>query len=320
MKLLDILLDPDWDEPFFKVLARNDTGEAPGHQGGMVIPKKLRKYFPRLTGTTDAQHPTIEEHINAYLYEHNNLRGKADVRYQIQTWGGTRTPESRITDNLGPIRRMARGDDLIVIQRLKDSLNRYRFILIHCNTREYNYLRNNFVHGRRWGVLFEEPMTDQDLDEAENELSTREASPLLLFDEEPDYTVTKSRRVARSYAFTNQVKEIYNYTCCFCNTSLKTTNDLLELDAAHIVPRSKNGVDDARNGIALCKRHHWAFDKGLILISENREIIIPEPILSIPENEVLTELNGREITEANEMHLRAANQAFTWHREFWTNE
>ena len=319
MNLLSFLKNSEWDEPFFKVLASNDTGEAPGNQGGMVVPKTLRQFFPRLAGGTDAEHPTVDAHINATLYEHNNFKSDSEVRYQIQTWGGTRPPESRLTGSLGPIRNIAVENDLLIIQRHKESLNSYRFILIHRNTSEYNYLMENIITDRRWGILFEQPMTEVELGEAENELTEREAEPLVLFDDEPDYITTTSKRVARSYVFTSQVKEIYNYTCCICNTSLKTPSNLFELDSAHIVPRAKNGADDARNGIALCKRHHWAFDKGLIIVNEEREIIIPESILAIPQNDILTELNGRVISEANIENLRASREAFAWHREYWLN-
>jgi hypothetical protein len=37
-----------YDKPVFKILARNDTGQTGGHQGGLVIPKSLVKYFPDL--------------------------------------------------------------------------------------------------------------------------------------------------------------------------------------------------------------------------------------------------------------------------------
>ena len=52
MSLQSILADPAWDAPFFKLLANNDTGAASGHQGGVVIPKELRPYFPSLNPKT----------------------------------------------------------------------------------------------------------------------------------------------------------------------------------------------------------------------------------------------------------------------------
>jgi putative restriction endonuclease len=41
--------DEDFDAPLFNVLAHNDTGQAVGHQGGIVIPKDLDPYFPQLS-------------------------------------------------------------------------------------------------------------------------------------------------------------------------------------------------------------------------------------------------------------------------------
>jgi putative restriction endonuclease len=43
-----------YDSPVYKVLAANDTSSAPGHQGGVVIPKKLWEYFPPLNQETSA--------------------------------------------------------------------------------------------------------------------------------------------------------------------------------------------------------------------------------------------------------------------------
>lgn len=75
--LLQFLNDPAWDAPFFKRLAHNDTGQASGHQGGVVVPKDLRVYFPALDeGLASANAPTVDRYL-------------------------TRSAESRLTDNLG---------------------------------------------------------------------------------------------------------------------------------------------------------------------------------------------------------------------------
>ena len=50
------------------------------------------------------------------------------------------------------------------------------------------------------------------------------------------------------------------------------------MEAAHIYPVEKNGTDDLRNGIALCKLHHWAFDGGLFSISDALRILIKADI------------------------------------------
>lgn len=116
MNLQNFLTDPKWDMPFFKKLPKNDTGDAPGHQGGLVVPKDLRIYFPKLIGDTTSDRPTIDHNIKALLYDGTKKVGCVGTRYQFQTWGGTRSPESRLTGNLGTIRNLAKADDIMVIQ------------------------------------------------------------------------------------------------------------------------------------------------------------------------------------------------------------
>ena len=38
----------------------------------------------------------------------------------------------------------------------------------------------------------------------------------------------------------------------------------------------KGGSDDVRNGIALCKLHHWAFDSGWFSLSDDHEILVKD--------------------------------------------
>lgn len=97
--------------------------------------------------------------------------------------------------------------------------------------------------------------------------------------------------------------------------SLKSPRGPVEIDAAHVVPRNRDGSDDIRNGIALCKRHHWAFDLGLFSINHERRVAIPSIVSNIPQNEVLSALDGNSIREASDLRLAASEEAFQWHRE-----
>ena len=61
MSFIEFLLDPEWDAPFFKRLAHNDTGAAKGHQGGLAFPKDLREFLPALDeGLTGETTPTVD--------------------------------------------------------------------------------------------------------------------------------------------------------------------------------------------------------------------------------------------------------------------
>jgi Predicted restriction endonuclease len=42
------------------------------------------------------------------------------------------------------------------------------------------------------------------------------------------------------------------------------------------IQSQRKGSDDLRNGVALCKRHHWAFDSGWISFTDNHDLIVAE--------------------------------------------
>jgi putative restriction endonuclease len=88
MALIALTPSSDWDLPFFKVLANNDTGAASGHQGGIVIPMELRPFFPGLSDATSPWNPTTDQRIDADLFVENRFLASVSTRYQYQTWGG----------------------------------------------------------------------------------------------------------------------------------------------------------------------------------------------------------------------------------------
>jgi putative restriction endonuclease len=76
--------------------------------------------------------------------------------------------------------------------------------------------------------------------------------------------------------FRERVVKAYRYHCAVCR--LKRT-ELLE--AAHILPDSTpQGVPSVRNGVALCKLHHAAFDYNIMGITPDRVIQIRDDVLA----------------------------------------
>lgn len=87
-------------------------------------------------------------------------------------------------------------------------------------------------------------------------------------------------RGAASARFRREVREAYRSTCIVCGLCLPTLDcdSNPGVDAAHILPWAQFDLDHVKNGICLCKLHHWAFDDGLIAISfdgENYVVRIP---------------------------------------------
>ena len=48
----------------------------------------------------------------------------------------------------------------------------------------------------------------------------------------------------------------------------------MNLEVAHIWPRSHQGLYLPSNGIALCRDMHCAFDKGMFTIDDNLKVIV----------------------------------------------
>lgn len=316
MPLICLIQSEEWDFPFFKKLAHNDTGAAKGNQAGVVIPKDLRIFFPRLSeAITSAQTPTTDQRIEADLFVENQFLGTVSARYQFQTWSGTRSAESRLTDQLSAIRDLATRGDILVLQRNASCLNRYRLTLVRQSSTDFRLIET-LAGNEKWGALGSAPpMTQVDLEDAITSESAREHLPFSMIDESAQITEIRSKKVARSIAFREIVCGLYTHTCAVCGTALKSPLGAVEVDAAHIVPRSRFGADDARNGIALCKRHHWAFDIGLFGINNAMEILVPKHVSAIPQNESLSKINGRSLLTPKNSLLAPHPEALEWHRQ-----
>ena len=90
----------------------------------------------------------------------------------------------------------------------------------------------------------------------------------------------------RSAGFRQAIMGLYNYTCAVCRLRIVTMDGESATDAAHILPLRISHSNDVRNGISLCKLHHWAFDKGLISLSETYQVFV-SPQFNVMPNAVL---------------------------------
>lgn len=71
--------------------------------------------------------------------------------------------------------------------------------------------------------------------------------------------------ILRNASFRRALLEIYDYQCCACGLRVRIPEIGFTLvDAAHLVPFSVSRDDRPKNGLCLCKNHHWAMDQRLI--------------------------------------------------------
>ena len=139
-------------------------------------------------------------------------------------------------------------------------------------------------------------------------------SKFLLQDRENTRLET-SVRVGRSAAFRNHVLCAYQSQCCVCSNSLLDLSGIFETEAAHIVPKRVSGADDVRNGLALCRQHHWAFDRGMFGINSEYRIMVPPLIRAIKENASLSAHNGNSIVCPGDSTLAPHPSALQWHAQ-----
>ena len=120
----------------------------------------------------------------------------------------------------------------------------------------------------------------------------------------------------RSAGFRKAIMRLYKYTCAVCRLCIITMDGESATEAAHIIPFKISQSDDVRNGISLCKLHHWAFDTGLISLNTTYRIVVSRLIVEQgPMEWRLTKLRGKSILLPEQDQLYPAQNALDWHRE-----
>lgn len=123
---------------------------------------------------------------------------------------------------------------------------------------------------------------------------------------------------ARDQGFRRIVVATYDHRCALCGVRIITPEGHTVVDAAHIIPWSKSRNDDIRNGMALCKLCHWAFDEGMMGISGDYKVILSRQIGANPNVPgVLLTLSGRGIIPPADRELWPAREYLAVHRREW---
>ena len=85
---------------------------------------------------------------------------------------------------------------------------------------------------------------------------------------------------------------------------------------AHIIGKDVLGTDDPRNGLALSRTAHWAFDHGLFTISREYELIVHKEAKAADHALFpILEANGKPILLPSEPLYRPHSEALEWHRK-----
>ncbi len=117
-----------------------------------------------------------------------------------------------------------------------------------------------------------DPNLQRDIARVRDEIVARLEEPFVLR-KGSRVSLSVAQRRVRDEAFREAVCSVYEHACCVCRLQIDAAEGKWEVQAAHIYPHRLGGVDDVRNGLALCRTHHWAFDEHVFTINNDHELI-----------------------------------------------
>lgn len=150
----------------------------------------------------------------------------------------------------------------------------------------------------------------------------RPATALQFDDEEATFSYEQERerverltsRVIRDRVFRRVVLRAYDERCAVTGLKLINGGGRAEVAAAHIRPVEHNGPDIINNGIALSGTAHWMFDRGLIGITDDLELVISRYVNDRDGAEGMINRTGRLIGPT--LGRDRPHPAFlAWHRK-----
>jgi putative restriction endonuclease len=121
-------------------------------------------------------------------------------------------------------------------------------------------------------------------------------------------------RAERDRAFRNVVLRAYDSRCAITGLKFINGGGRAEVDAAHIRPVEHGGPDIVHNGLALSGTAHWMFDRGLISLTDDLEILVSRQVNDIESVRGFINRNGR--ARPPQRATDGPHPAFLkWHRD-----
>ncbi|RYG94527.1 MAG: restriction endonuclease, partial [Alphaproteobacteria bacterium] len=135
-----------------------------------------------------------------------------------------------------------------------------------------------------------------------------------IFDEQRDRVLQLSSRIVRDRLFRRLILQAYDKRCAITGLKIINGGGRAEVDAAHIKPVEANGPDILTNGIALSGTAHWMFDRGLIGLSDDLDILVSRQANDADSIRGLINPTGRAIVPYRPFE-RPHPQFLHWHRQ-----
>ncbi|WP_224995708.1 HNH endonuclease [Cesiribacter sp. SM1] len=119
----------------------------------------------------------------------------------------------------------------------------------------------------------------------------------------------------RDGTFKKVIANIYSHTCAISGLRVEATQNISMIDGCHIKPWSISHDDTATNGIALCPNLHRAFDRGLITLDEDYQLVLSKHFIepfSSPYN--IRQFEGKQVLLPNNTAWHPSQENLEHHR------
>jgi putative restriction endonuclease len=152
------------------------------------------------------------------------------------------------------------------------------------------------------------------VDDAVLDLGLHEDQKPFRFEQERERISSLTSRIVRDRVFRKIVLRAYDERCAVTGLKLINGSGRAEVAAAHIQPVEANGPDIVSNGVALSGTAHWMFDRGLISLADDLEILISRHVNDPDGVRALINKSGRA-TEPRRALDRPHRHFLQWHRD-----
>jgi putative restriction endonuclease len=123
-----------------------------------------------------------------------------------------------------------------------------------------------------------------------------------------------SSRIIRDRVFRRIVLDAYDCRCAITGLKFINGRGRAEVEAAHIKPVEQNGPDIITNGIALSGTAHWMFDRGLISLSDELDVLVSRQVNDVESVWNIVNKTRRAAVPNNPVH-RPHPSYLAWHRQ-----
>ena len=130
----------------------------------------------------------------------------------------------------------------------------------------------------------------------------------------PGLSLPRSGLRRRDPKFAEKVYIAYDYSCAMCGYDGGIGRSPVGLEAAHILWHSQNGPDIVSNACALCSLHHALLDRGVLGLTEEREVAVSGLFVTrSAAGQAIRDLHGQPLRTPSPGHDLISGDYISWH-------